>query len=317
MEFIHINKKQVKHVDAVVMETVGFPDSDGRKWDIKEKDARYRSLFGAPLLVITAAWQMIKYLVCDDYEIKHLLWGLVFLKVYAKNQTIHCSIVGWPTVKEFSSRSWYIIRILAEQKNRIVTLQSRFEGSPPQDPNNPTKIPNLVADCADFHIDEPFPWHKKWVSRKFNGPGLKYFVAIAIHSNNICYAEGPEFATRNESRFVKETLLLEMPDDEPIEVDAGPKGDSRLMGPDTGMSSEIRKKKSILRARCETIFSFIKSFQVMDTHFHHRALSADDMMENHKDCFDAVVVITQLKFMLGVNTLFDSPDMTDVSYSVV
>ena len=55
----------------------------------------------------------------------------------------------------------------------------------------------------------------------------------------------------------------------------------------------------------------------MDTHFHHRALSADDMMENHKDCFDAVVVITQLKFMLGVNTLFDSPDMTDVSYSVL
>ena len=116
MESIHINKRQVEHVDTVVMETVGFPDSEGRKWDIKEKDARYRSLFGAPLLVITAAWQMIKYLVCDDYEIKHLLWGLVFLKVYVKNQTIHCSIVGWPIVKEFSSRSWYIIRILAEQK---------------------------------------------------------------------------------------------------------------------------------------------------------------------------------------------------------
>ena len=120
MESIHINKRQVEHVDTVVMETVGFPDSVGRKWDIKEKDARYWSLFGAPLLVITAAWQMIKYLVCDDYEIKHLLWGLVFLKVYAKNQTIHCSIVGWPTVKEFSSRSWYIIRILDRRIRKSV-----------------------------------------------------------------------------------------------------------------------------------------------------------------------------------------------------
>jgi hypothetical protein len=27
---------------------------------------------------------------------KHLLWALVFLKVYATSEDVHCAIVGWP-----------------------------------------------------------------------------------------------------------------------------------------------------------------------------------------------------------------------------
>lgn len=318
MENIELNPKQSKHVDRIAMELVGFPHEEGRDWDKGGKDARYRSLFGAPLLVITALWQLIKNIVDDGYEIKHLLYGLVFLKVYAKNQSIHCAIVDWPTEKEFSSRAWHIIKTLSDQLLRVIKLENRFINAPIQDPNSTEKHSLLCGDCADFHIDEPSPWNKDWYSRKFDGPALKYFAACAIYSNNICYTTCPIPAQNHEGNFLDATILMELPDDEPIEVDSGPTGDRRYMGPQAGMTHAIRKAKSVLRSRQETLFSFFKYFNVLDTHFHHRNTDNEVMMENHEACFNAVAVITQVKFMLGVNTLIDTPEVAlEIKYDML
>ena len=55
----------------------------------------------------------------------------------------------------------------------------------------------------------------------------------------------------------------------------------------------------------------------MNTHFHRRATDHDEIMENHETCFNAVAVVTQLKFMLGVNTLFDPPETSsDIKYGM-
>ena len=53
-------------------------------------------------------------------------------------------------------------------------------------------------------------------------------------------------ANTNEERFLRDTVLLEIPDNEPIEVDAGPKGDQRYLGPEAWTTSRIRKAKSVL-----------------------------------------------------------------------
>ena len=45
-----------------------------------------------------------------------------------------------------------------------------------------------------------------------------------------------------------------IPQNEPVECDAGPGGDSRLMTPNVGTSSTARKEKSVSRARQETVF---------------------------------------------------------------
>ena len=37
-----------------------------RKWDSKDKDARFRSLFGAPFFKIAATWELIKDFGRDD-----------------------------------------------------------------------------------------------------------------------------------------------------------------------------------------------------------------------------------------------------------
>ena len=94
------------------------------------------------------------------------------------------------------------------------------------------KGPLLTGECSNFHIDEPSPWNPKWYLEKFNGPGLKYLVAIAIYSDNICFAEGPQCAgSGDENTFYKETLLPSIPENEPVEVDSGPGDDKQLMGP--------------------------------------------------------------------------------------
>ena len=133
-------------------------------------------------------------------------------------------------------------------------------------------------------------------------------VAIAIYSDNICFAEGPRCAgSGDESTFYKETLLTSIPENEPIEVDSGPGGDERLMGPNVGSTRKKRKDKSVIRGRQETIFAMFKHFNVLDTHFHHRYTDEEEMMRRHKLCFDSVAVIIQIKLMMGVNKLFRAP----------
>ena len=40
-------------------------------------------------------------------------------------------------------------------------------------------------DGTDFRIREPSPFSTKWWSFKFNGPGLRYEIAIEAESSNI------------------------------------------------------------------------------------------------------------------------------------
>ena len=40
--------------------------SKNRKWDSKDKDARFKSVFKAPFVMIAATWELIKDFVRDD-----------------------------------------------------------------------------------------------------------------------------------------------------------------------------------------------------------------------------------------------------------
>jgi hypothetical protein len=99
-----------------------------------------------------------------------------------------------------------------------------------------------------------------------------------VHANNICWSNGPFYGTRNESRIFREGLGLQIPDDVPVEVDAGPGGDPRLMKPLAGPSTVARRQKSSYRGRQETVFSRMKQFNVMDTHFHHTCTDEGEYM---------------------------------------
>jgi hypothetical protein len=179
---------------------------------------------------------------------KHLLWGLLFLKLYSTEE-VHCAIVGHPTKKEFRQKSWQIVEMIAGLKDTIILLENRLI-------NSPTVLGRprhslLTLDCTDCTINAPYPFLPKWVWQEFKGPGVKYEVAIAIYSNNICWANGPFPASVNESRIFHERLGTKLPQYEPVEVDSGPGGDNQLMKPDAGMGFGQRRSKSVYQGRQE------------------------------------------------------------------
>ena len=99
-----VNNEDIQAIEAVARATVRWPDH--RRWDSSEKDARFKSLFGASSLIIAEIWKRIEETVSfedPNAERKHLLWALVFLKVYATEE-IHCAIVGWPNAETFRKR---------------------------------------------------------------------------------------------------------------------------------------------------------------------------------------------------------------------
>ena len=96
-----ITNGAIEAVEASARETVGFPDYPQRDWNSKDKEERFVSLFGAQPKVIAGLWELIKNDVNDGILLKHLLWALIFLKIYAPNEDAHCAMVGWPTKQLF------------------------------------------------------------------------------------------------------------------------------------------------------------------------------------------------------------------------
>jgi hypothetical protein len=63
---ITVTKKGIKSIEKTAREMFRFPQE--RKWDSADKDERFRSLFGAPSVVIAALWELIRSNVNNDVE---------------------------------------------------------------------------------------------------------------------------------------------------------------------------------------------------------------------------------------------------------
>ena len=93
---IKINQNDVTVVEAIARCILQFPSEGCYQWDCKEKTDRFKAIFGVPSIVIAAIWKLAsEEAAILDITIKHLLWGLVYLKVYDTEDT-HLRIVGWP-----------------------------------------------------------------------------------------------------------------------------------------------------------------------------------------------------------------------------
>lgn len=79
-----------------------------------------KELFGVSLVVCSAIWNAISTKIPHSCKPKHLLWGLIFLKVYS-NESIHCIIAGCDP-RTFCKWSWHIVEILADLPMVCVVL---------------------------------------------------------------------------------------------------------------------------------------------------------------------------------------------------
>jgi ribosomal protein L37E len=121
---ITVTDEDIQAIEDVARATVRWPDR--RRWDSSEKDARFKSLFGASSLIIAEIWHRIEETVSledRNAERKHLLWALVFLKVYATEE-IHCAIVGWPNAETFRKYSWYFINKIFQLEEKVIVWHS-------------------------------------------------------------------------------------------------------------------------------------------------------------------------------------------------
>ena len=189
--------------EEIARNTANFPTN--RKWNSKDLDKRFRSIFGASSELVANLWNRI-----DDGGLEagagpeHLLWGLVFLKVYSAEEA-HCAIAGWPAAKTFRKWSWYFVEKIASLKPEVIVLGNRFDGWPNGIVTTNCFISVGGTDCPVY---EPWPFHKSWFSKKFNGPALKYEVAVCIKTGYIVWVNGPFKGSTNDGTIFKDGLQL-------------------------------------------------------------------------------------------------------------
>lgn len=281
-------------------EVLQFPDK--RKWNEESVDRRFRAHFGCSVAVVAHIWGRIQpALTKPASHPKHLLWALVFIKIYS-TEDVHSRIVGWPDRKTFRTWTWYILEKVAALKDEVIVLNNRFEGYD----GSTTCLISL--DCTDCPVMEPWPFDTKWYSQKMNGPAVKYEVAVCIKTGHIVWTNGPHPASANDATLFGNTLADLLADDEGAEVDGVYKGHDKLKAPTVAKSRAERKQKSQARGRHENVNGRLKIFNVLNNSFRHTgefATRGDTLMEKHAVCFNAVAVITQLGFSLGENKLYD------------
>lgn len=95
-------------IEEAASDTLSWPKN--KKWDSADKDNRFRALFGVSSELVADIWNWIEARTIDEpgAQPKHLLWALLFMKVYSTEE-VHCAVVSWPTVKTFRKWSWYFI----------------------------------------------------------------------------------------------------------------------------------------------------------------------------------------------------------------
>ncbi len=55
---------------------------------------RFKSLFGVTPNIYAVVWKETQLFVPNKSKPEHLLWSLLFLKVFASKHA-HCALVGW------------------------------------------------------------------------------------------------------------------------------------------------------------------------------------------------------------------------------
>ena len=139
---------------------------------------------------------------------------------------------------------------------------------------------------TDCKILEPFPFSRKWFSRKFNGPGLRHEVALCISTGRIAWAHGPFPCGPNTDLVIfREGLKKAL---SPSEMVIGGKGycDAKFFTDSEDCNvSEVDFRR--IRARHEAVNRRLKQFFVLSHAFRHD-------LRRHSACFHAALNLIQL-----------------------
>ena len=270
---------------------------DGRRLSEGEETKRFRAHFGISFLVMSELWSLLNPYeqISKRAQAKHLLWTLVYLKVY-QTEAIHCTIVKCKTRETF--RNWVrkFTTAIRELEPQVIQFENRWNL---WDGITPCLI---TVDGTDVQINEPTPYNPIWFSHKFNGPGIKYEVGCCIKTGDIVWFRGPFPCAMHDRTIFDLYLSKELVENECVEADSGYSGRGQIKTPGMGTTSKDRREKSHARARHENTNQLLKVFGVMKKW-------RNPEPHTHEVVAHAVAVMVQLSIALGEK-------LYDIDYSV-
>ena len=104
--------QDIKLIEKAAKTALRWEAGHKASWeDSSEKNKTFMAFFGCNSIVVAALWNEIQELIDDDVYRMHLLWTLVWLKIYA-TELVLCSLVGWPTPKTFREKVFILLNVL-------------------------------------------------------------------------------------------------------------------------------------------------------------------------------------------------------------
>ena len=92
---------------------------------VETADRRFREVFGCGVAVVLMIWQMLdpESTASAATSVSHMLWALMFLKVYAKESTLS-AMAGGVDEKTFRRWAWAFVRAIASLEPYTVSNKS-------------------------------------------------------------------------------------------------------------------------------------------------------------------------------------------------
>ena len=251
-----------------------------------DNEIRFRSAFVTTPKIIFQIWNLIEPSLASETRYFHLLWALIFLKLY-DNETVAAGIVGGVNEKTFRKHVWKVLAAIDNIKKDVIILDRRFK-----DQNGSHCL--LSVDGSDFRINEPRPFSRLWYSHKFKHAALRYEVAVCIQTGEVVWTKGPFAAGAwPDIEIFRGWLKHYLLPGERVEADYGYAGDEKVDAPEdftTNMGQY--EDKFVVRARHETVNARFKQFNALRETFRHSR-------HKHAHVFNSVAVITQLAIISG------------------
>ena len=154
-------------------------------------------------------------------------------------------------------------------------------------------VPPFPPPSTDCRILEPSPFSKSWWSHKFNGPALRYEIAVAVSNSKIVWVNGPYRAGRWPDTLIFRRGLRQVLQhcNEKTIADGGYKGLEEYIQVkgDPNLPPLVHKFNATARARHETVNMHLKTFECLNQRWRHP-------LEKHESAFMAVVCLTNIQF---------------------
>ena len=267
---------------------VGFDTNQNVSENLNER--RFRSHFGMGPVAVARLFDDLNS--TEECKLTRLFAALNWLKLYDPEPVL---AARWKLSEE-------TLRVqIREYVKRICALEpSKIQWGPFGDENFIVSIDGMHCPIYEVRTDPS----SKWYSHKFNGPGLCYELAIAIHSNNVVWLNGPFPASTHDITIFRSALnpplglMAKIPNGKRAIGDSGYKGEpTKVSITREDDEPEVKKFKGRIKSRQENFNGRLKNFRVLVLPFRHGH-------DNHRNAFAACCIGMQFEIENG-NGLFE------------